>query len=57
MSLEEARRAVQEELAATGSPGGVVDPHTSENSRLAVVDLSIYAAYAGVVPEFTCILL
>jgi hypothetical protein len=30
MKLEEARRAVQEELAATGSPGGVEDPHTIE---------------------------
>jgi diadenosine tetraphosphatase ApaH/serine/threonine PP2A family protein phosphatase len=33
MKLEEARRAVQEELAATGSPGGVEDPHTIGEMR------------------------
>ena len=33
MKLEEARREVQEELAATGSPGGVEDPHTVEEMQ------------------------
>src|ERR1035441_10224243 len=33
MKLEEARRAVQEELAATGVPGGMADSHTIEEMQ------------------------
>jgi hypothetical protein len=33
MKQEEARRAVQEELAATGPPGGVEDPHRIEEMQ------------------------